>query len=192
MGASIAHRAVHSIDAEHPSGTDRVAEVAERIVAAVYLNIQADEPLGEPDDLERLVRAFDGRPELQMATLRMPLTDPERLADPNVVKVVTDATGMALLFSRSPIPYRAAGELPVDGLHHAHVGVYAYRRDTLLDLAGRPPGRLEQAERLEQLRALELGIRILTLPASGHPQGVDTPADLDRLARRPPPPQESV
>ena len=177
--------------AAHPTGTDRVAEVAERIPADIYLNIQGDEPLVEPDDLERMVRAFDGRPGLQMVTLRIPLSDPDRIADPNVVKVVTDATGMALLFSRSPIPYRVAGGDPVDGLHQAHVGVYAYRRDSLLDLARRPPGRLEQAERLEQLRALELGIRILTLPATGHPRGIDTPEDLERLARHPPPPQES-
>ncbi|MBI4161301.1 MAG: 3-deoxy-manno-octulosonate cytidylyltransferase [Acidobacteria bacterium] len=174
----------------HPTGTDRVAEIAARIPADLYLNVQGDEPLVEPDDLSRLVAAFRERPGLQMATLRAPLPEPARLRDPNVVKVVTDAEGMALLFSRSPIPYRvepadAEGDEDSGGLHQMHVGVYAYRREVLLEIGRRPRGRLERAENLEQLRPLELGVRILTLPVAGRPPGgVDTPADLERLEQR--------
>jgi 3-deoxy-manno-octulosonate cytidylyltransferase (CMP-KDO synthetase) len=175
---------------DHETGTDRTAEIAARLPAEVFVNIQGDEPLVEPDDLSQLVRAFRDRPDLEMATLRFPLTETSHLQDPNIVKVVTDSGGMALLFSRSPIPFRRdtrAGKGPEASpdLHQVHVGVYAYRRDCLLRFARTPRSRLERAESLEQLRFLEHGVRILTLPASGWPHGVDTPEDLERLRLRP-------
>lgn len=181
---------VQMTSSSHQTGTDRVAEIAKSVSAGLFVNIQGDELFVEPEDLARLVEALQSRPELEMATLRFPLSDPASLADPNVVKVVTDARDMALLFSRSPIPFHVEGKEPEDnspdrglpaGLHQIHVGVYAYRRQCLLEFSRQPRGRLEQAENLEQLRALELGIRILVLPATGRPRGINTPEDLAGL-----------
>lgn len=184
---------VQMTSSSHQTGTDRVAEIAQTISADLFVNVQGDELFVEPGDLARLVEAMRNRPELEMATLRYPLSDPARLADPNVVKVVTDARDMALLFSRSPIPFHVEGREPEDdspdwslpvGLHQVHVGVYAYRRQCLLGFSRQPRGRLEQAENLEQLRALELGVGILVLPATGRPRGINTPEDLAGLEEK--------
>ncbi|MDW7711142.1 MAG: 3-deoxy-manno-octulosonate cytidylyltransferase [Deferrisomatales bacterium] len=174
------------------SGTDRVAEAARTVRGDVYVNVQGDEPLVDPADIERLAGIFGEEPDTRMATLVRPADRAGDLTDPNVVKVVCDAAGTALYFSRSPIPYYrdawgAAGTpgpapaRPVEPLRH--LGLYAFRRDALLAFSALPPGRLEEAERLEQLRALEAGWRIRVLPARGDSLGVDRPEDLP-LAER--------
>jgi 3-deoxy-manno-octulosonate cytidylyltransferase (CMP-KDO synthetase) len=177
---------------EHPSGTDRVAEVARRHEAEIVLGLQADEPFLEARDLDALVAALaDPRGQSSLATLSFPIASLRDFQDPNVVKVVTDPEGRALYFSRSPIPYeRPAKGLPafppaeVPGSARVHVGVYGWRRDALEDFVSRPPSALEELEGLEQLRALEAGWTIRVLPASGEPFGVDTPEDLRRAEAR--------
>lgn len=159
----------------HETGTDRAAEVARTIEGDVVVNIQGDEPLVEPAGLDRLVDALRERPELPLATLRRPAA-PGELEDPDIVKVVSDARGRAMYFSRAPIPYprRAGGEAWV------HVGIYAFRRERLLEFAAMEPSALERTEGLEQLRALEAGWEIRVLDDAAVSLGVDTPADLER------------
>jgi 3-deoxy-manno-octulosonate cytidylyltransferase (CMP-KDO synthetase) len=163
----------------HRTGTDRVAEVAARLAADapdVVINVQGDEPLLDGDSLRHLVNAF-GDVRVNMATLVRPLEDSAERLSPHVVKVVPDIRGDALYFSRADIPYDRDGtRVP----RFAHVGLYGYRRATLLRLAQLPPGTLEQAESLEQLRALENGIRIRCVRTEAKSLGVDTPADLAR------------
>ena len=165
---------------DHPSGTDRLAEVARHLEADIYVNIQGDEPLVDPRDIDALVKSLRGDPAVEMATLRSPIRNREDLENPNVVKVVCGRSGDALYFSRSPIPYRPDGGAA--GAYR-HLGLYAYRRAFLLEITASPPGILEQLERLEQLRVLEAGRSIRVLDAVGLSVGVDTPADLE-LARR--------
>jgi len=168
---------------DHPSGTDRLAEVAAGLAADVLINVQGDLPLLDPAMVELLAARMADEPDLPMATLATPIHDGAEFASPHVVKVVLDRAGRALYFSRAPIPHdrdgeRAAGE-PL-GLRH--VGLYAYRRDVLLRLAATPPTALERREKLEQLRALEHGIAIgVSLWDADAPLvEVDTPDDLAR------------
>jgi len=186
-------------DAAHPSGTDRVAEVVQRVGDdhEVVLNIQGDEPLITPSSLDRLAAAFDGRPQVEMATLAEPIDEVDDLFDPNVVKVVSARDGRALYFSRAPIPYHrgSSGVLATDfrralaarpgelAGYRRHQGIYAYRRETLLSLSRLEPSPLELDEGLEQLRALEAGISIFVIDSDFRSQGVDTPEDLERVAR---------
>jgi 3-deoxy-manno-octulosonate cytidylyltransferase (CMP-KDO synthetase) len=163
----------------HPSGTDRVAEVAARLPSAVevVLNVQGDEPLVHPEALRALAGAF-GDPSVEMATLVRPLRSEER-SNPHVVKVVLDLRSDALYFSRADIPFTRDGS-PAE--RWAHQGLYGYRRVTLLRLAALAPTPLERAESLEQLRALENGIRIRCVRTMYAGIGVDTPEDLARAA----------
>ena len=163
---------------DHPTGTDRLAEVA-----GVYdnydviINVQGDEPLIAPEIIDALAAAFTEEPELKMATVMTEIEDAEK-NNPNNVKVVTDKNGYALYFSRSLIPYpRTAGVVPV----YKHIGIYAYRRDFLLEYAKMQPTPLEQSESLEQLRALENGYRIKVIKTDCKFVGVDTPEDLARV-----------
>ena len=168
--------------ADHPSGTDRCAEVAERLDVDVVVNVQGDEPRFEPRDLAALVAAA-ARPDVDMATLSHPLGDPRAAAEPSVVKVVVGADGNALYFSRAPIPFdRTAGAASSDAL--AHVGIYAFRKARLLEYVRLPQGRLAAIEALEQLRALEAGWRIAVLPASVPASGIDTPEDYRKFVER--------
>ena len=162
---------------DHPSGTDRVAEVAARLppTVEVVINVQGDEPLVNPESLRALASAFED-PDVEMATLIRPLREEER-ANPNVVKAVIDVRSDALLFTRADVPFSRAGA-PV--ARWAHQGLYGYRRETLLRLASLAPTPLERIESLEQLRALENGIRIRCVPTSHPSIGVDTPEDLAR------------
>jgi 3-deoxy-manno-octulosonate cytidylyltransferase (CMP-KDO synthetase) len=146
---------------EHATGTDRLAEVARGTDAELVVNVQGDEPLLEPEGIVRAIAVMEEDPTLPMATLSLPLRDAEEMLSPAVVKVVTDAKGDALYFSRSPIPHlRAAGadvraaaeEVVGRGLARKHVGLYVYRRDALVRFASLPPSPLEEAEGLEQLR----------------------------------------
>lgn len=161
----------------HPSGTDRVAEVASSDAASIVVNIQGDEPLIDPGAIDTAVLAIDGEDDIQMATLKRRIEDPAEIANPHVVKVVTAHSGDAIYFSRSPIPYHR-GE---SAAYFKHIGLYVYRRDFLLGYSDLPVGPLEQAEKLEQLRALENGHRIRVAETDYESFGVDTPADLERL-----------
>lgn len=168
---------------DHPSGTDRVAAaVAGRGDWDVVVNLQGDEPLLAGGNVDVLVAGLWQREELSMATLCRPL-DPVRAEDPNAVKVVRRADGRALYFSRARVPYprEIAAASP---LWRLHLGIYAFRREALARFVALPPSPLEQAEALEQLRALEHGLDILVLDAPHDAFGVDTPDDLERARAR--------
>ena len=162
--------------ADHKTGTDRLAEVAEKFPNVdVIINVQGDEPLIEPTLIDELVAEFVKDDELQMATVATELTDAEEMKNPNNVKVVLDRYNDAMYFSRSLIPYpRNAGKSQV----YKHIGIYAYRRSFLLDYAKMEPTPLEQSESLEQLRALENGFKIRVIKSSCQFIGVDTEEDL--------------
>lgn len=162
---------------DHPSGTDRVAEVAARLPPAVevVVNVQGDEPLVHPEALRALAAAFDD-PAVEMATLIRPLEEGER-DNPNVVKAVVDLRSDALYFTRADVPFSRDGG---PATRWAHQGLYGYRRATVQRLASLAPTPLERAESLEQLRALENGIRIRCVPTPYTSIGVDTPEDLAR------------
>jgi 3-deoxy-manno-octulosonate cytidylyltransferase (CMP-KDO synthetase) len=171
---------------DHPSGTDRVAEVARRLDAEVIVNLQGDEPLVDPADLDLLPDLLHRDGAADMATLAVPITSREQWLDPNCVKVACDAAGRALYFSRSPIPFVRDGQ---PNLHAQppcflqHLGVYAYRRPFLLHLAACPPAALEQLERLEQLRVLALGKSIQVGVVRHASAGVDTLADYEQFVK---------
>ena len=166
---------------DHPSGTDRLAEVAASLPCDIVVNVQGDEPLIDPSTIDDAVAPLLRDATLEMSTLRRRLDDPADIANPNVTKVVVDRDGFAMYFSRAPIPYVRAGA-PVPAVW-GHVGLYVYRRACLLRLAALPPSDLERAETLEQLRALDHGIRIKAV-VTRHPSiGVDTPDDLERVRR---------
>ena len=159
----------------HPTGTDRLAEVAEKFPDAdVIINIQGDEPLIDPQIIDALAQVFVDDESLQMATVKTPMTEEEK-NKPGNVKVVTDKNEFALYFSRSLIPYpRENTGVTV----YKHIGIYGYRRDFLLQYAKMQPTPLEQTESLEQLRALENGYKIKVITTDKHFVGVDTPEDL--------------
>jgi len=165
---------------DHPSGTDRIAEVAAAVPCRLVVCVQGDEPLLEPALIDAAVAPMLADPALCMSTLSRPLAGPDEFATPHVVKVVTDTAGNALYFSRSAIPHQRAGQ-PQPGVARAHVGLYVYRRDILLRLAALPPADLERAESLEQLRALANGIGIRVVDTRHVSIGVDTPDDLARV-----------
>ena len=169
-------RAVMTGDAR--TGTDRVAEAARQLSPRpdVVVNLQGDEPLIEPEAIEALLAAMSD-PGVEMATLARPLGEGE-LERPHVVKVVCDARGDALYFSRAPIPHRRAGG--ASALARAHVGIYGFREPFLQRFAAMQPGRLELEESLEQLRALEAGHRVRVVETRYAGFGVDTPEDLER------------
>jgi 3-deoxy-manno-octulosonate cytidylyltransferase (CMP-KDO synthetase) len=172
--------------ADHASGTDRVDEAWRALAsrgerAEVVVGVQGDEPELEPSDLVRLVAAFDD-PAVELATLAAPFADEREAEAPQAVKVVVDARGDALYFSRARIPHRGHGGEPSPALRH--VGVYAFRPDALGRFAGLPRGRLERAENLEQLRWLELGGRLRVVEIARAPQGIDTRADYDAFVAR--------
>jgi 3-deoxy-manno-octulosonate cytidylyltransferase (CMP-KDO synthetase) len=180
-----------STSPDHPSGTDRVAEAVQDGGADLVVGLQADEPFLLPEDVDTLIEtlAEPGEP-AALATLAGRLEDPDSWRDPNVVKVLVDGAGHAIYFSRAPIPYPrpAAGPLPpaprgpVPPEAKRHVGVYGWRRESLLAFTAMPPSALERAEGLEQLRALEAGWRIAVREVRGTPFGVDRPEDLERAA----------
>jgi 3-deoxy-manno-octulosonate cytidylyltransferase (CMP-KDO synthetase) len=164
----------------HRTGTDRVAEAAQTLSPdiAVIVNVQGDEPLLDPTTIDAVATLLLDDPDLVMASLMCPLPA-GRESDPNVVKVVVDRQGYALYFSRSPLPYRRVADAPY--APRQHVGLYAYRRDFLLQFPRLAPTPLEQAEALEQLRALEHGFRIRMAETDRAPESVDTPEDLERV-----------
>ena len=163
-----------------PSGTDRLIEVATSNPADIYVNIQGDEPLIEPEIIERLARVMLDDPELQMGTLCYPISI-EQAQNPNLVKVVRAHNGNALYFSRSPIPFQREGGIEPE--YFGHLGMYAYRRPFLMDFGKLPYSKLENTEKLEQLRVLEAGIAIRCLTVDAMAPGVDTPEDLEAVRR---------
>jgi 3-deoxy-manno-octulosonate cytidylyltransferase (CMP-KDO synthetase) len=171
---------------DHPSGTDRVAEVAAGITADVVINLQGDEPMLEGETLDDLAALLERDPGSSMATLAVPITNKSTYLSPNVVKVVCDDRGRALYFSRSPIPMVRDGEpdftaKPARFLQH--LGLYAYRREFLLKLATLPPHPLEESEKLEQLRVLGTGAAIQVGIVPHAHRGVDTPEDYAAFVR---------
>jgi 3-deoxy-manno-octulosonate cytidylyltransferase (CMP-KDO synthetase) len=177
---------------DHATGTDRLAEAARALACSLVVNVQGDEPLLDPAWIDAAVAPLQSESGVEMATLSLPLRSLGEMLSPSVVKVVCDGQGNALYFSRSPVPHvrlgagsdlRAAAKAAVErGLARKHVGLYVYRRDTLLRLAGLPRAPLEEAEGLEQLRALHNGIAIRVVEASGEATiAVDTQGDLERV-----------
>ncbi|HET6350411.1 MAG TPA: 3-deoxy-manno-octulosonate cytidylyltransferase [Candidatus Krumholzibacteria bacterium] len=165
--------------ADHATGTDRVAEVARRIRADIIVNLQGDEPVFDPRLVGRMVRVFARDGAVDIVTACHALRDPAEFVDANIVKVVVDGRGHALYFSRAPIPWngmRATGAF-------RHVGVYAYRRAALLRMARLPRTPLEISERLEQLRALENGMRIAVVETQHETIGVDVPSDVKKVEK---------
>lgn len=168
--------------ADHPSGTDRVAEIASAENYDLFVNIQGDEPLIDPEAIDAAVLTVLGDESVSMGSLMKRMADPADVNNPNVVKVVTTLAGDAIYFSRCPIPYhRDSNGDP--GSYFKHVGLYVYRREFLLRYSDLQIGPLESAERLEQLRALENGYRIRLVETDYESLGVDTPEDLERLNR---------
>jgi 3-deoxy-manno-octulosonate cytidylyltransferase (CMP-KDO synthetase) len=171
---------------DHASGTDRVAEVARMLNADVVINLQGDEPLVQPSDLDLLPGLLERNPDADVATLAVPLTKAEDWRDPNRVKVVCDQSGRALYFSRSPIPFVRDGQPDFQAQPPRflqHLGLYAYRREFLLQLASLPPSPLEEIEKLEQLRILALGRAIQVGVVHQAAIGVDTLADYEDFVR---------
>ena len=163
---------------DHPTGTDRLAEVAEKYQDVdLIINVQGDEPLIEPKLIDELAAAFDGDADLQMATVCTEITDESEQQNPNNVKVVMDKQGYALYFSRSLLPYPRHEGTPV----YKHIGIYAYKRDFLLAYAKMAETPLEHAESLDQLRALENGYRIKVIKTPYRFVGVDTAEDLAKV-----------
>jgi 3-deoxy-manno-octulosonate cytidylyltransferase (CMP-KDO synthetase) len=176
------------------SGTDRVAEAAAPLDAEFIVNVQGDEPLIEPSTIDAAIESLMEDPELQMSTTSEPIVSVEDVFNPTVVKVVTDSRGFALYFSRSPVPYIR----PVEGLtleaslrrepsllsnYRKHSGLYSYRGSFLQRFTSMEPSPLERLEALEQLRALENGIRIRVVPVAHRSIGVDTEQDYERVKR---------
>ena len=161
---------------EARSGTDRVAQAVRDLDAEVVLNVQGDEPALPPENLRVVAEHLRAHPEVPLATLALPATEDD-MANPNVVKVVTDLAGRALYFSRAPIPYPRN---PVAGVARKHVGLYGFQRRALYEFTGWPETDLERVEGLEQLRALAHGMAIAVLPAAGESVSVDVPEDVPR------------
>lgn len=179
---------------DHASGTDRVAEVARDLDAEIIVNLQGDEPLIEPETIDRAVRQLEINAEVLMATTSEPIAEAAEVISPAVVKVVIDDQGYATSFSRNPIPWPNQAVTQHGSIEAAlrntpallfsfrkHTGLYVYRRNFLLQFAGWPQTESEKAESLEQLRALERGVRIKVVEAAAPSIGVDTIEDLERV-----------
>lgn len=171
---------------DHPSGTDRIAEAVRALPVPpdIVVNIQGDEPLIDPALVDAVAQALANPAAFDMATAATPIASADELHRPDVVKVVTDDDGAALYFSRAPIPFvrgAPADFPPVPGRHWRHVGLYAYTRAALERMVAAPPAPLEQLEKLEQLRALALGMRIKVIPTNHSGAGVDSPDDIPRV-----------
>jgi 3-deoxy-manno-octulosonate cytidylyltransferase (CMP-KDO synthetase) len=170
---------------DHPSGSDRIAEVARERSEDIIINIQGDEPALDPAAVEAMINALHLDENAGVGTAAFPIKSVAELDDPNVVKVAFDLHHRALLFSRSPIPHirdqRDQQSWIAQGVHYRHLGIYAYRRDVLMAFSQWEPGPLELAENLEQLRFLERGITMVCALVDRGSPGVDTPDDLRRL-----------
>jgi 3-deoxy-manno-octulosonate cytidylyltransferase (CMP-KDO synthetase) len=183
-------KAVESFGAEaimtrpdHRTGTDRVAEVATHIQAVIYVNVQGDEPLIDPGTVDALVESMLNNSEMQIATPCAAIDQPKDIMDPNIVKVVRDFDSNALYFSRAPVPWVRETTPTVAPSHWKHLGLYAFRRDVLLEFPTLPPGELERVEQLEQLRWLENGFHIGVVETDYDAVSVDVPGDVERVEK---------
>jgi 3-deoxy-manno-octulosonate cytidylyltransferase (CMP-KDO synthetase) len=174
--------AVRMTRPDHLTGTDRLAEVAADLDCDLVVNVQGDEPLIEPDSIDAAIEPFRDDSSLLMSTVCTRIHAGDAVADPNVVKVVTDVRGFALYFSRSPIPY-PRGTGGAESGRYKHLGLYVYRRQFLRTIAALEPTALERSESLEQLRVLENGFAIKVVETRHDSIGVDTPEDLERVRR---------
>jgi 3-deoxy-manno-octulosonate cytidylyltransferase (CMP-KDO synthetase) len=168
---------------DHRTGTDRVAEVAAHVVAGIYVNVQGDEPLVDPATIDALVTAIQEESSTQIATPCSAISRPNDIMDPNIVKVVRDFDGNALYFSRAPVPWVRETSETAATRHWKHLGLYAFRRDALLEFPTLPPGELERIEQLEQLRWLENGFPIAVVETDYDAVSVDVPADVERVEK---------
>ena len=168
---------------EHESGSDRIAEAIANLDVDIVINIQGDEPFIDKDSLAKLIQVYknDSKSEVDLASLMRKITDIQDIENPNNVKVVVDQSGFALYFSRSVIPYPR--EINVGVRYMQHIGIYAFRKQALLDFYNLPMKSLEASEKLEQLRYLEFGKRIKMVETNHVGIGIDTPEDLEKARR---------
>ncbi len=178
---------------EHKSGTDRIAEAIKKLSAErcplnaddIVVNIQADEPEIDPANIDKVAELLLHNPDVPMVTLAAEFQNPDQIADPNIVKVITDTKGRAIYFSRAPIPYdREKGSVGPVSCYLRHLGVYAYRKDFLLKVTALPQTPLEKIEKLEQLRAIENGFGILVAKVEHVCSGIDTPQQYAEFVAR--------
>jgi 3-deoxy-manno-octulosonate cytidylyltransferase (CMP-KDO synthetase) len=163
---------------DHPSGTDRIAEAVQDLELDAIINVQGDEPLIDPSLIDELADVI-ASDEWDMATAATPIKEEIQINDPSIVKAVFNRHGQALYFSRSTIPHiREPEDVEKNGIYWRHIGVYAYRRDYLMKLVAEPPCALENLEKLEQLRALDMGCRMKVIKTDDFGIGVDTPSDV--------------
>jgi 3-deoxy-manno-octulosonate cytidylyltransferase (CMP-KDO synthetase) len=173
----------------HASGTSRIAEVAASNSADIFINVQGDEPLIAPEAVDALAECIAGEEsgsgddQISLATLAVALKNPTDIMDPNICKVVLDFNGDALYFSRAPIPWVRDSASKVHARHWKHLGIYAYRREALLDYETLPPGELERLEQLEQLRWLENGYKMRVAETTHDSVSVDVPEDVPRVEK---------
>tara|TARA_R110000868_G_scaffold387088_2_gene655588 strand:+ start:432 stop:1160 length:729 start_codon:yes stop_codon:yes gene_type:complete len=168
---------------EHDCGSDRIAEAVEFMDVDVVINVQGDEPFTDKESLRKLIEVFinDTNKEVDLASLMVHITDTEEIENPNTVKVIVDQTNFALYFSRSPIPYPR--DKNVDVKYFKHKGIYAFRKEAILDFYRLPMLPLEASEKLEQLRYLEYGKRIKMVETDVQGVEIDTPEDLERAKK---------
>jgi 3-deoxy-manno-octulosonate cytidylyltransferase (CMP-KDO synthetase) len=169
---------------DHESGTDRMAEIAAKTDAEIYINVQGDEPLVDPEAVDLLIGMMREDSSIRMGTLKRPYEHYDDFVSPNLARVVCDADDFALYFSRAAIPHMSREEFETTdkrNLAFKHIGIYSFRRDFLIEFSKMSPSPLEKAERLEQLRALEAGVRIKALTTDYESISVETPADLERI-----------
>ena len=170
---------------EHKSGTDRIAEAVADIDVDIVVNLQADEPEIDPTNIDYLARLLIDNPDYPMATLATELQNAEQVADPNIVKVITDSSGRAVYFSRAPIPYdREKSGVGKVSQYLRHIGIYAYHKEFLLKITELPQSPLEKIEKLEQLRAIENGFAILVGKVEHTCDGIDTPQQYAEFVAR--------
>lgn len=167
----------------HESGSDRIAEAVTEIDFDIVLNVQGDEPFVNKNQLSSLINVFlnDDQQKIKVASLMHPINNDADILDPNNVKVVVDKNMDALLFSRSPIPYKRNSDISFE--YYKHIGIYAFRKNTLIDFTNWPQSTLEKVEKLEQLRYLENGVKIRMVITNETTIGIDTPSDLE-LAKK--------
>jgi 3-deoxy-manno-octulosonate cytidylyltransferase (CMP-KDO synthetase) len=178
------HTRVVLTSPDHQSGTDRIAEVARSLDDDIIVNVQGDEPEIEPEVIDGLISLLEQTPSADMATAMTPFPTTQDPANPNLVKCVTALNGRAIYFSRSPIPFHREANNHDRPAYYLHLGIYAYRRQFLLQFASWAPTPLEQTEKLEQLRVLEHGHQIQTLKVHRATHGIDTPEQYEEFVKR--------
>ncbi len=170
---------------EHKSGTDRIAEAVADIDVDIVVNLQADEPEIDPQNIDLLAQLLIDNPDCPMATLAADFQNTQQIVDANIVKVITDCNGRAIYFSRAPIPYdREKSGIGETRQYLRHIGIYAYRKEFLLKITALPQSRLEKIEKLEQLRAIENGYSILVGKVAHTCDGIDTPEQYAEFMKR--------